>query len=228
MSNIIKLERREAVGQIELRANKEGDMPTVELRFPLEQYSTPIMGVFDELITRAAFDDDLKEITSKRSSDNPRIIGVDLNHVGEAVPLARWHQDRDNNTLEITRSGDWLIGRFQLPKSAESVREGIERGDLDGVSIAYRCLEDARVEGRGKLPLRRVLRASLHAFTITHKPYYPASGLSNRAILDKEMSEQDYRDLITRSSIDVKAALQAQQREHDLRMLQLTRPQERA
>ena len=185
----IKLESR-AIGGFELRKSEDKKTTSVKLVFPLRAISHPIWDLFYETFTEDAFDEDL--------ANRDRIVAVDVNHDPYGVPLAR--SKGGEGTLKLRRKKDELIGEFDLPASRSDIAEAMERGDMDGTSIAFRPLdEDWNARHNGK-PLRTVSRAEIRRMTLCFEPAYPDSSASKRSpiLLANDLTREDYIELINK------------------------------
>jgi len=164
------LETRFITGGFETRKKEDG---SVILKFPLQRVSHPIYGLFYEKFASEAFDEDLA------SEDPTKVIAVDINHDPHALPLARSMGGK--GTLKVSRDEDFVMGEFSMPKTRADVTESMERGDMDGVSIAFIALDEEVNARHNGLPLRLITRASLHRFTLCYDPAYPDSEVGHRS-----------------------------------------------
>lgn len=213
-----KIERRAISGNVETRMAENGERITT-LRFPLNKFSHPIDGLFYEIFDPRAFDEDLK---------NPeRICIVDINHLDQLVPLARWKGG--SGSLQLRREGDeFIVGEFAMPKSRPDVAESMDRGDMDGTSIAFMSVDEDWTGTHNSLPIRRIARATLHRMTLTYEPYYPDSDANLRMCMrsakpaDGEMTAKDYQDLL--STYATKNGITSEHREQILMLLRARNP----
>lgn len=214
-----KLELRVDNTEIEVRAaEKEGEMPTIEgYAVVWGARSKPIMGMFYEQFERGAF----KEWLGTTDEKEPAVVTACINHRSDAIPLARWKNGK--GTLSLKEDSKGLRYSFQPANTQDGrdVVESIKRGDMDGMSFAFRAIDDeakGRVEG---LPLRTVKKASIHDITITQEPYYEATSVALRSATLGAMTEEEYRAAyINKEESD--PTVEAAARARKLRLLDLT------
>jgi HK97 family phage prohead protease len=155
--------------------------------------SDPIAGLFYEVFDSKAFAEDLR--------NKNRVVAVDVNHDPYGIPLAV--RKNGGGTLTLSTDDDFLIGEYQLPKSRADIREAMDRGDMDGTSIAFVPVDEDWTGRHNGLPVRTITRATLHRLTLCYEPAYPDSSadkrtLSFRSIRDEDLKLEDYQELINK------------------------------
>lgn len=89
---------------------------------------------------------------------------------------------RKNNTLRLSEDETGLRFELDLPNTtlANDTLESIKRGDVDGVSFAFRSEDDEVQEPDDDLMLRTVKKAKLLEVSAVAFPAYPDSEVSAR------------------------------------------------
>ena len=124
------------------------------------------LGVFDEVIDRGAFDDAIE-------NDDVRAL---WNHDPNIV-LGR----TKSGTLKLSKDKHGLLSEIDLPKSAESQREAIERGDVDQMSFGFSVEEEKWEEREDDVDLRTILRAKLYDVSPVTFPANPNTDVALRS-----------------------------------------------
>ncbi|GGN59350.1 HK97 family phage prohead protease [Oceanobacillus indicireducens] len=104
-----------------------------------------------------------------------------------------------NNTLRLKEDDIGLRFELDLPSTSlgNDTYESIKRGDVDGVSFAFRDADDDIYEPEDDLPLRTIKKAKLTEISAVAFPAYPDSEVSARGFdpmkqYDDELKE--YRE----------------------------------
>lgn len=105
----------------------------------------------------------------------------------------------NNDTLRLKEDDIGLHFELDLPNTTlgNDTYETIKRGDVDGVSFAFRDTDDEIEEPEDGLPLRTINKAKLVEVSAVAMPAYPDSEVSARGYdrmkeYDKEIN--DYRE----------------------------------
>lgn len=165
-------ERRSVRGAIEFR--EDGDAAAISGYAAVFDKETVIGGGswgFREVIAPTAFDEAIER-------DDVRAL---FNHNPDIL-LGR----TKSGTLRLDVDKKGLKYDVDLPDTAaaKDVRTLIKRGDVSGSSFAFRVDEDEWDESdakKGKLPLRRILRAELFDVSPVTYPAYPQTSVSARS-----------------------------------------------
>lgn len=110
-----------------------------------------ISGWFQEIIDKGAFDGaDMKDVP------------LFVNHDNKDIPLARSRNNNGNSTMTLSIDDTGLFIRAKLDvennKDAASLYSAVSRGDMDGMSFAFR-VKDQSWEGLDTdYPMRRITK----------------------------------------------------------------------
>lgn len=113
------------------------------------EQTTDIGGYFYEVIDRGAFDEcDLTDVL------------LFVNHNQNKIPLARSRRNNGNSTmhLQIDNIGLFMSADIDIDNNPEAraLYSAIKRGDLDGMSFAFRIKEQEWLNLDTKMPTRRI------------------------------------------------------------------------
>ena len=115
--------------------------------------ATDIGGWFQEIIERGAFDGaDMKDVP------------LFVNHDDDDIPLARSRNNNGNSTMTLSIDDTGLFIRAKLDvennKDAASLYSAVSRGDVDGMSFAFRVKEQTWEGLDTDYPVRRITKFS--------------------------------------------------------------------
>lgn len=150
------------------------------------EQTTDIGGYFYEVIDRGAFDEcDLTDVL------------LFVNHNQNKIPLARSRRNNGNSTmhLQIDNIGLFMSADIDIDNNAEAraLYSAIKRGDLDGMSFAFRIKEQEWLNLDTKMPTRRIKKfAKLYEVSAVNKPAYESTDINAR---DKDALENAKREL---------------------------------
>lgn len=148
--------------------------------------TTDIGGYFYEVIDRGAFDEcDLTDVL------------LFVNHNQNKIPLARSRRNNGNSTmhLQIDNIGLFMSAEIDIDNNPEAraLYSAIKRGDLDGMSFAFRIKEQEWLNLDTKMPTRRIKKfAKLYEVSAVNKPAYESTDINAR---DKDALENAKREL---------------------------------
>lgn len=172
-------------GNVEVRAATEGERRTIGgYAIKYNQQSQPIRDRwgdrFIEEFAAGAFDESLNTRTQKSL----------WNHKSE-YPLG----SVKSGTLRLFSDVVGLGFDNDLPSNSwgNDAYESINRGDVDGVSFGFRCLEDkwSKVTvGEEEIYKRTVMKAELFEISPTTFPAYESSEVSCRSLEDFKADEK--------------------------------------
>ena len=150
------------------------------------EQTTDIGGYFYEVIDRGAFDEcDLTDVL------------LFVNHNQNKIPLARSRRNNGNSTmhLQIDNIGLFMSADIDIDNNPEAraLYSAIKRGDLDGMSFAFRIKEQEWLNLDTKMPTRRIKKfAKLYEVSAVNKPAYESTDINAR---DKDELENAKREL---------------------------------
>ena len=150
------------------------------------EQTTDIGGYFYEVIDRGAFDEcDLTDVL------------LFVNHNQNKIPLARSRRNNGNSTmhLQIDNIGLFMSADIDIDNNPEAraLYRAIKRGDLDGMSFAFRIKEQEWLNLDTKMPTRRIKKfAKLYEVSAVNKPAYESTDINAR---DKDALENAKREL---------------------------------
>jgi HK97 family phage prohead protease len=177
-------------GNVEVRSVTEGEKRTIGgYAIKYNQQSQPIRDRwgdrFIEEFAPGAFDESLEKRTQKAL----------WNHKAE-FPLG----SVKSGTLRVNSDNVGLAFENDLPSNSwgNDAYESINRGDVDGVSFGFRCLEDkwSKVTvGEEEVYKRTVMKAELYEISPTTFPAYESSEVSCRSLEDfkNELKNRELR-----------------------------------
>lgn len=125
------------------------------------------LGPFEERIEAGAFDRAIKE------DDVRALWNHDPNH-----PLGRLK----SGTLRLSTDDVGLVSEIDLPRSAEVVREAVERGDVDQMSFAFRVTVEEWEEREDDKPLRTLKEVELWDVSPVTFPANPNTDVGLRSL----------------------------------------------
>lgn len=150
------------------------------------EQTTDIGGYFYEVIDRGAFDEcDLTDVL------------LFVNHNQNKIPLARSRRNNGSSTmhLQIDNIGLFMSADIDIDNNPEAraLYSAIKRGDLDGMSFAFRIKEQEWLNLDTKMPTRRIKKfAKLYEVSAVNKPAYESTDINAR---DKDALENAKREL---------------------------------
>lgn len=145
--------------------------PTIEGYAAIFDSESEDLGGFREVIKPGAFDRAIKDKADVRA-----LLNHDPNHVLGRVK---------NGTLELGVDDTGLRAKITPPPTStgRDVITSLKRGDLDGMSFAFRTITDAW-HLQDEQPIRELLDLELVDVSIVAYPAYSATSVSARALQD--------------------------------------------
>lgn len=176
----LKTETRVLMGVPELRDLKDHKPKIIGYAAKFNERSLPIMGLFEEQIAPGAFTRALKEKQDVRAL---------IDHA-EGRVLGRTAA----GTLTLAEDETGLRVEIDPPDTsyARDILESIRRGDVTGMSFAFRTVKDSWDKG-GKTTLRTLLDVDISDVSVVTYPAYPST----------EVSVRKYHALASRGILDV-------------------------
>lgn len=150
--------------------------------------TTNIGGWFNEVIERGAFDNcDFSDVS------------FFVNHNIDSIPLARSRKLNGNSTmeLEVDEVGLYIRANLDIENNSEAktVHSSISRGDIDGMSFAFRIQEQTWENLDSDMPTRRIQKIA---------KVFEVSAVNNPAYIDTDISARDKKDLEkAKSEVDI-------------------------
>lgn len=162
---------------LELRAN-DTETGVIE--------GTPI--VFDQATLIHDWFGDFNEIIDRNALKNTDLRDVLLftNHDMNKIALARSKNGNENSTMSFTIDDEGLHIRAFLDvennSEARALYSAIKRGDVDGMSFAFRINDEEWRDIESEVPTRVVKGISIvHEVSVVNYPAYPQTSVSARA-----------------------------------------------
>lgn len=136
---------------------------------------TDICGCFYEVIDKGAFDE-----TSLRD------VPLFFNHDAEQIPLARSRRNNGNSTMTLTVDDVGLAIRAKLDVDnnpmAKTLWAAVKRGDVAGMSFAFRVSDEEWQDLESAMPTRRIKKFSrIYEVSACNFPAYSQTDISARA-----------------------------------------------
>ncbi len=128
--------------------------------------------------------------------------------------LALWDHGRDGrpplartpDTLRLWEDAEGLAFEFELPASAEDVREAVQRRDVRGMSFGFARDARDRWSVRDGLAFREVIDAPLFEVSITARPAYPATSVEARDLSGLTPPPPPARSLVAHARLRIELA----------------------
>lgn len=158
--------------------NNENGIRTIEGHPVVFEQITNIGDYFYEVIDRGAFDEcDLTDVL------------FFVNHNQNKIPLARSRRNNGNSTMHLQVDDTGLFMKADIDiennQEAKSLYSAIERGDIDGMSFAFRIKEQKWSDLDSEMPTRRIMKfAKLYEVSAVNNPAYESTDINAR---DKEV-----------------------------------------
>lgn len=162
---------------------------------------TDIAGYFEEVIERGAFDGcDLTDV--------PFFV----NHLENKIPLARSRNNNGSSTMKLTvdLTGLAIDARVDTDNNQEAraVYSAVERGDVTGMSFAFRVKEQKWEKLDSDYPVRRILKiGKVYEVSVVNDPAYEETDISAR---DKEALESARAALDSARSKELESSNEAE------------------
>lgn len=173
----------------DLRTNSDDDYNIVGHAAVFNQ-KTNIGGYFDEVIERGAFDGcDLTDVS------------LFVNHIQSSIPLARSRDGQGTMVIGIDDKGLFIKAKLDIENNqdAKNLHSAISRGDISGMSFAFRVKDQKWEDMDSDMPLRRIFKVSkVSEVSAVTYPAYQGTDIDSR-------SKQDLDDAINkfkRESVD--------------------------
>lgn len=160
----------------EFRAVENDGTKIIEGHAAVFEQKTDIGGFFFEVIDRGAFSD----------ADSLRDVALFVNHNFEQIPLARSRRNNGNSTMTLTVDDVGLKIRAKLDtennQEAKALYSAVERGDISGMSLAFRVDAAEWQDLESDMPTRRIKKISrVYEVSAATFPAYEQTDLSARA-----------------------------------------------
>jgi len=192
--------RRKYAGQ-EFRAAEQDGERHLTGHAAVFNSPTDIAGYFEEVIERGAFDGcDLTDV--------PFFV----NHRENKIPLARSRNNNGNSTMKLTvdLTGLAMDARVDTENNQEAraVYSAVERGDVTGMSFAFRVKEQKWENLDSDYPVRRILKiGKVYEVSVVNDPAYEETDISAR---DKEALESARAALDSARSKELESSKEAE------------------
>lgn len=163
----------------EFRAVDEDDGKIIEGHAAVFEQKTDIGGYFFEVIDRGAFD----------NADCLRDVALFVNHNFEQIPLARSRRNNGNSTMTLSVDNIGLAIRAKLDvennPSAKELYSAVSRGDIQGMSLAFRVDAEEWQDLEADMPTRRIKKISrVYEVSACTFPAYEQTDIHARAAAD--------------------------------------------
>jgi hypothetical protein len=152
----------------------QDDKYNVEGHAAVFNQRTSIGGWFDEVIERGAFDE----------CDFDDVLFF-VNHNMNKIPMARSRRNNGNSTmkLEIDEVGLFIRADLDIENNAEArtLHSSISRGDIDGMSFAFKIKEQTWENLESDMPTRRIHKiAKVFEVSAVNQPAYSNTDINAR------------------------------------------------
>ena len=180
------METRTFLGSVEKRAKEDSNKITIAGMPIVFNAKTDIGGWWEESIDPGAIDaDTLKDV---------RLL---VNHDFNGIPLARSRRNTSNSTMRLSIQIDGVAMEADLdsknPKALE-LDSAIERGDISGMSFAFRVDGDKWDDLDSDYPKRTITHiAEIFEVSAVTWPAYEQTSISSRSLDSGKKSLEEAR-----------------------------------
>ncbi len=160
----------------------EGVIEGVPIVFNKETIIHDLVGDFREIIMPGALD-----------KTDMRDVLLFVNHDEYKLPLARSRKGRSDSTMKCEVKEDGLHIRAGLDiannTDAKNLFSAIKRGDIDGMSFAFRVDNDEWQDMDKDVPIRYIKSISIvHEVSCVHSPAYNQTSVTARSNAEADFS----------------------------------------
>ena len=160
----------------EFRAVGNDKEKIIEGHAAVFEQKTDIGGYFFEVIDRGAFDDD----------EALRDVALFVNHDRRAIPLARSRKNDGKSTMTLSVDDIGLAIRAKLDTEnnldAKKLYSAVARGDISGMSFAFRVADEEWQDLQSDMPTRRIKKIEkVFEVSACAYPAYEGTDISARA-----------------------------------------------
>lgn len=179
--------------QLELRADEEqkGIIEGVPIVFEKETIIEDWAGRYKEIISKDAL-----------KNTDLRDVRLFVNHDFNKLTLARSKNGKGTMSLTVEDDGLHMKAQLDIENNAEarSLYSAIQRGDMDGMSFAFRIDKEQWSDIESELPTRTINGISIvHEVSVVNFPAYQQTSVSARSSEETEFSPlKEMRDKHTK------------------------------
>ena len=195
---------KRSYGLKEFRAVDSDGEKIIEGHAAVFEQKTDIGGCFFEVIDRGAFEDE----------NSLRDVALFVNHNLEQIPLARSRRNNGNSTMTLKVDDVGLAIRAKLDVennlAAKALWSAVRRGDIQGMSFAFRVGDEEWQDMNSEMPTRRIKKISrVFEVSAVAFPAYEQTDISARAAADTlESAKRALENARGKSSEDDRAQIE--------------------
>ena len=195
---------KRSYGLKEFRAVDSDGEKIIEGHAAVFEQRTDIGGCFFEVIDRGAFEDE----------NSLRDVALFVNHNFEQIPLARSRRNNGNSTMTLKVDDVGLAIRAKLDVEnnldAKALWSAVRRGDIQGMSFAFRVGDEEWQDMNSEMPTRRIKKISrVFEVSAVAFPAYEQTDISARAAADTlESAKRALENARGKSSEDDRAQIE--------------------
>ena len=195
---------KRSYGLKEFRAVDSDGEKIIEGHAAVFEQRTDIGGCFFEVIDRGAFEDE----------NSLRDVALFVNHNFEQIPLARSRRNNGNSTMTLKVDDVGLAIRAKLDVennlAAKALWSAVRRGDIQGMSFAFRVGDEEWQDMNSEMPTRRIKKISrVFEVSAVAFPAYEQTDISARAAADTlESAKRALENARGKSSEDDRAQIE--------------------
>lgn len=195
---------KRSYGLKEFRAVDSDGEKIIEGHAAVFEQRTDIGGCFFEVIDRGAFEDE----------NSLRDVALFVNHNFEQIPLARSRRNNGNSTMTLKVDDVGLAIRAKLDVEnnldAKALWSAVRRGDIQGMSFAFRVGDEEWQNIDSEMPTRRIKKISrVFEVSAVAFPAYEQTDISARAAADTlESAKRALENARGKSSEDDRAQIE--------------------
>lgn len=195
---------KRSYGLKEFRAVDSDGEKIIEGHAAVFEQKTDIGGCFFEVIDRGAFEDE----------NSLRDVALFVNHNIEQIPLARSRRNNGNSTMTLKVDDVGLAIRAKLDVEnnldAKALWSAVRRGDIQGMSFAFRVGDEEWQDMNSEMPTRRIKKISrVFEVSAVAFPAYEQTDISARAAADTlESAKRALENARGKSSEDDRAQIE--------------------
>ncbi|MBO6303875.1 MAG: HK97 family phage prohead protease [Selenomonadaceae bacterium] len=200
---------------LEFRAEEENGEKIIEGHPAVYNRTTQIGDWFKEVILPGAFDK--ADLTD---------VALFVNHNIKSIPLARSRRNNGNSTMTLTVDDIGLHMRAVLDtennEDAKMLYSAVSRGDMDGMSFAFRVQDEEWIDLDSDMPTRKIKSISkVFEVSVVTYPAYKDTDIHARAgDAPLESGEEALKNARQKASLE-KEARQSVETENEIELYKM-------
>ena len=200
---------------LEFRAEEENGQKIIEGHPAVYNRTTQIGDWFKEVIVPGAFDN--ADLTD---------VALFVNHNTRSIPLARSRRNNGNSTMTLTVDDIGLHMRAVLDvennEDAKMLYSAVARGDMDGMSFAFRVQDEEWIDLDSDMPTRKIKSISkvFEVSVVTYPAYKDTDVYARAGGSPPESGEEALENARAKASLE-KGARQSVDTENEIELYRM-------